>query len=53
MDFANMKSKQVMVVTDKTVEKLAAMKQCIEGLEREGIQYVVYSKTRVEPKDTS
>lgn len=53
MDFANMRSKKVVVVTDSTVEKLDAMKQCIEGLESEGIPYVVYSKTRVEPKDTS
>lgn len=53
MDFANMKSKKVMVVTDSTVEQLDAMKQCIQGLEAEGINYVIYSKARVEPKDTS
>ena len=53
MDFKNMGAKKVMVVTDGTVEKLDAMKQVQEGLEREGIPYEVYSKTRVEPKDYS
>ena len=53
MDFKNMRSKKVMVVTDSTVAKLDAMKQCREGLETEGIEYIVYDKARVEPKDTS
>jgi hydroxyacid-oxoacid transhydrogenase len=53
MDFANFGSKKVCVVTDSTVSKLDAMQQCREGLEREGIEYVVYEKVRVEPKDTS
>lgn len=53
MDFANMRSRKVMIVTDATVEKLEAMKQCVQGLDQEGINYVVYSKARVEPKDTS
>jgi len=53
MDFTNLGAKKVCVVTDSTVEKLDAMKFCREALEREGIEYVVYSKTRVEPKDTS
>lgn len=53
MDFKNMGAKKVMVVTDTTVEKLDAMKQVREGLEREGIAYEVYNKIRVEPKDYS
>lgn len=53
MDFANMRSQKVMIVTDSTVEKLDAMKQCLQGLDSEGINYVVFSKARVEPKDTS
>jgi len=53
MDFTNMGAKKVMVVTDTTVRELSAMKQVVEGLEREGIQYEVYDKTRVEPKDYS
>ena len=53
MDFTNMGSKKVMLVTDSNVEKLDAMQQCREGLEKEGIEYIVFSKARVEPKDTS
>jgi len=53
MDFKNMGAKKVMVVTDTTVEKLDAMQQVREGLEREGIAYGVFNKVRVEPKDHS
>jgi hydroxyacid-oxoacid transhydrogenase len=53
MDFRHLGAKKVLVVTDSTVLKLDAMKQVVEGLEREGIPYEVYSKTRVEPKDYS
>ena len=53
MDFKNLGAKKVMVVTDETVRKLDAMKQVQEGLDREGIPFEVFSKTRVEPKDYS
>lgn len=53
MDFKNFGAKKVMVVTDGTVQKLDAMKQVVEGLDKEGINYEIYSKTRVEPKDSS
>lgn len=53
MDFTNLGAKKVMVVTDKTVRQLDAMKQVVEGLDREGIKYEIYDKTRVEPKDYS
>jgi hydroxyacid-oxoacid transhydrogenase len=53
MDFKNMGAKRVCVVTDKTVDKLAAMKQVREGLTREGINFEVYSDVHVEPKDYS
>ncbi|KAL9060569.1 MAG: hypothetical protein Q9162_000520 [Coniocarpon cinnabarinum] len=53
MDFQNMGSKKVMIVTDSTVAQLDAMRQCVEGLDAEGIKYEVYAKARVEPKDTS
>jgi hydroxyacid-oxoacid transhydrogenase len=53
MDFRHLGAKKVLVVTDSTVLKLDAMKQVVEGLEREGIPYEVYSNTRVEPKDYS
>ncbi|KAI9790132.1 MAG: hypothetical protein M1833_002099 [Piccolia ochrophora] len=53
MDFKNMGAKKVVVVTDANVAKLNAMKQVSEGLEREGVDFVVYERTMVEPKDSS
>lgn len=53
MDFANMKAKNVIVVTDATVAKLLPMKTAIEALERSGIKYEIFSDVRVEPKDYS
>lgn len=53
MDMKNLGAKKVMIVTDSTVEKLNAMKQVVEGLNKEGVAFEVYSKVRVEPKDTS
>lgn len=53
MDFKNMGSKKVCVVTDKNVSQLNAMKQVVEGLQKEGIEFTVYDGCRVEPKDSS
>ena len=53
MDFKNIGAKRVCVVTDGNVSKLDAMSQVAEGLSREGVEFTVYSKTRVEPKDSS
>lgn len=53
MDFKNMGANRVCVVTDGNVSKLDAMKQVIEGLTREGVEFTVYDKCRVEPKDSS
>jgi hydroxyacid-oxoacid transhydrogenase len=53
MDFKNMGAKKVCVVTDKTVGQLNAMKQVVEGLTKEGVEFVVYDGVRVEPKDSS
>lgn len=53
MDFKNMGAKRVCIVTDSTVAKLDAMKQAVEGLTREGIEFTIYDKVRVEPKDSS
>jgi len=53
MDMTNLGAKKVIVVTDSNVEKLDAMKQVVEGLEREGINYDVFNQVRVEPKDSS
>ena len=53
MDFKNMGAKRVCVVTDVNVAKLDAMKQVVEGLTREGIEFTIYENTMVEPKDSS
>ncbi|TFA97621.1 Hydroxyacid-oxoacid transhydrogenase [Trichoderma ghanense] len=53
MDLQNLGSKRVCVVTDKTVNQLDAMRQVREALDREGINYKVYSDVRIEPKDSS
>ncbi|XDG06303.1 hypothetical protein ABKA04_005918 [Annulohypoxylon sp. FPYF3050] len=53
MDFANIGAKRVCVVTDSTVRNLLAMKQVEEALSREGIEYDIFDKVRVEPKDSS
>lgn len=53
MDLKNMGAKRVMVVTDGNVRKLQAMKQTVEALDREGVQYEIFDKVRVEPKDSS
>lgn len=53
MDLANMKAKRVCVVTDQTVDRLDAMRQVREALTREGIDFNVFNKVRVEPKDYS
>lgn len=53
MDFKNMGAKRVCVVTDSVVKNLEAMKQVIEGLTREGVEFTVFDGCRVEPKDSS
>lgn len=51
MDMQNLGAKRVCVVTDKNVEKLDAMKQVHEGLQKAGVEYTVYNECRTEPKD--
>ncbi|KAK7755099.1 hypothetical protein SLS62_002914 [Diatrype stigma] len=53
MDMTNMGAKRVCVVTDSTVRRLTAVKQVEEALAREGIEYKIFDKVRIEPKDSS
>lgn len=53
MDMQNLGAKQVCVVTDSNVNKLDAMKQVHEGLQKVGIEYTVFDRCRTEPKDYS
>lgn len=53
MDFKNMGAGKVCVITDNTVKNLDAMKQVVEGLGREKIEFTIFDKCQVEPKDSS
>lgn len=53
MDLKNMGAKRVCVVTDETVEKLDTMSRTVDALIREGIEFSVFNKVRIEPKDYS
>lgn len=53
MDFTNMGTKKICVVTDANVAQLDAMKNAVEGLTREGLEFAVFDRTAVEPKDSS
>lgn len=53
MDFKNMGARRVCIVTDSNVSKLDAMKQAVEGLSRQGIEFTVFDRVRIEPKDSS
>lgn len=53
MDLKNLGANRVCVVTDINVAKLDAMKQAVEGLRKENIEFTVFERTMVEPKDSS
>lgn len=53
MDLRNMGVNKVVLVTDSTVAKLDAVRVASESLEREGVQFEVFDRVRVEPKDSS
>lgn len=53
MDFKNLGAKRVCVVTDSTVAKLDAIKHSIMALREEDVEFTIYDKVRVEPKDYS
>ncbi|CUS08039.1 unnamed protein product [Tuber aestivum] len=53
MDFANLKAKKVVIITDKTIQQLAPMKTTISALESAGVKYDIFSDVMVEPKDYS
>lgn len=53
LDLKNMAAKRVCVVTDETVDKLEAMKQVRESLTRENVNFTVFNRAMIEPKDSS
>lgn len=52
-DMATLGAKRVMVVTDPRVAKLDPVAVVLEALRKEGIDAVLYDRTRVEPTDQS
>ncbi|XP_050555064.1 probable hydroxyacid-oxoacid transhydrogenase, mitochondrial [Spodoptera frugiperda] len=52
-DLVNMNTKNVCVMTDPNVVKLDPVKATLDSLTRNGVNYKVYDKVRVEPTDTS
>jgi hydroxyacid-oxoacid transhydrogenase len=52
-DMAALGAKRVMVVTDPRIAKLEPVAVVLEALRKEGIDAVLYDRTRVEPTDQS
>lgn len=53
MDLKDLGVKKVMFVTDPNISKLPMKDTVIRSMDQEGVEYVVYDQTRVEPTDTS
>ncbi|KAF9160689.1 Hydroxyacid-oxoacid transhydrogenase, mitochondrial [Actinomortierella ambigua] len=53
MDLAQMKARRVMVLTDANLARLPVMATVIDSLRRNGVEHVVYDRTRAEPTDKS
>ncbi|ELT90559.1 hypothetical protein CAPTEDRAFT_161201 [Capitella teleta] len=53
MDFKNLGSKRVCVMTDPTIAKLPAMKTSVDALTNAGVSFDVFDQVRVEPTDSS
>jgi hydroxyacid-oxoacid transhydrogenase len=53
MDLSDLRARRVLVVTDPNVAKLAPLATVRASLEREGIDYEVYDRVRIEPTDGS
>lgn len=53
MDLVNFGAKNVCVMTDPNLVSLSPVKAVLDSLTRNGVNYKVYDKVRVEPTDTS
>jgi hydroxyacid-oxoacid transhydrogenase len=53
MDIQNIGIKKALVLTDQTVAKLLPMKNTIQSLEEHGVNYEIFDKVHIEPKDYS
>ncbi|CAL1278252.1 unnamed protein product [Larinioides sclopetarius] len=53
MDLQNMKSKNVLLMTDPNISKLPPVTKALDSLHKFGISYDVFDKVRIEPTNTS
>lgn len=53
MDLVNFGAKNICVVTDHNVSKLASVRTAFDSLTRHGISYKVFDDVRIEPTDES
>ena len=51
MDMANMKAKNVCVMTDPKIAKLPPLQATVDSLTKAGVRFEVFDKVRVEPTD--
>lgn len=53
MDLADLGARQVLVVTDPMLTKMAPVQTVLESLDAAGVGHVLYDRVRVEPTDES
>jgi hydroxyacid-oxoacid transhydrogenase len=53
MDLADLGARQVLVVTDPILTKMAPVQTVLESLDAAGVGHVLYDRVRVEPTDES
>jgi hydroxyacid-oxoacid transhydrogenase len=53
MDLAEMGAKNVMVLTDPHLARLAPVQTVVESLEQNGVAFALYDRVRIEPSDES
>ncbi len=53
MDLKDLGVKKVMVLTDPNIAKLPMITTVVQSLEKEGVDYLLYTDVRVEPTDGS
>lgn len=51
MDMVNLKAKNVCVMTDPYIVKLAPVKTTIDSLTKHGVKFDVFDNVRVEPTE--
>lgn len=53
MDMVNMKAKKVCVMTDPFISKLSPLKVTVDSLTKNGVNFEIFDKVRVEPTEES